>query len=150
MQQLNLPQADLRITTEDGLTKVFDPYRRKLVKLTPEEYVRQTFLAYLTNWLHYPAGRTAVEHLVKINTLRQRADIVVFDRLMQPYLVVECKAPSVPITQSVFEQALRYNTRLNVKYLIVTNGLQHFCADVADAANVVFLKNIPPYDGGIL
>ncbi|MBP5366234.1 MAG: type I restriction enzyme HsdR N-terminal domain-containing protein [Bacteroidales bacterium] len=150
MQQLNLPQADLRIATEGSLTKVYDPYRRKFVKLTPEEYVRQTFLAYLTNCLHYPAGRTAVEHLVVINNLKQRADIVVYDKQMRPYLIVECKAPSVPVTQSVFEQALRYNTRLNVKYLIVTNGLQHFCADVSDPQNVVFQKNIPPYDGGIL
>lgn len=146
MQSLNLPSVELQIINEQGMTKVFDPYRKKFVKLTPEEHVRQTFLAFLTNHLHYPLGLTAVEHLVEINNLKQRADIVVYDRRLHPHLIVECKAPSVKITRQVFEQALRYNTQLSVQYLVVTNGLQHFCADVSDIKNIKFLTQIPKWE----
>jgi len=142
MEQLNLPPADLKLINDNGLVKVLDPYRKKYVKLTPEEYVRQSFLSFLTNNLSYPLALTAVEHLVEINGLKQRADIVIYDRSFRPYLIVECKATSVPITQEVFAQALRYNTRLGVKYLIVTNGLKHYCAEIADG-KAIFLKEVP-------
>ena len=149
MTPLNLPPANLKIMEIDGLTKVFDPYRKKYVKLTPEEYVRQNFLAYLTNHLRYPYGLTAVEHEVVINNLRQRADIVVYDTSGHPLLIVECKAPDVEITQNDFDQALRYNTRLGVRLLVLTNGLRHYCALINQSdngTNVTFLKEIPPYE----
>ncbi|MCQ2228295.1 MAG: type I restriction enzyme HsdR N-terminal domain-containing protein [Bacteroidales bacterium] len=142
MEQLNLPPADLKVIEDKGLVKVFDPYRKKYVKLTPEEYVRQSFLSFLAQHLHYPIALTAVEHLVEINGLKQRADIVIYDRTFRPYLIVECKAASVPITKEVFAQALRYNTRLGVRYVVVTNGLAHYCAEIADG-KAVFLKEVP-------
>lgn len=146
MQQLNLPPAPLRIAEKEGLSKVFDPYRRKYVRLTPEEYVRQTFLNYLTNYMHFPLGLTAVEHMVVINNLRQRADIVVYDTQMKPLLIVECKAPTVKITQRTFDQALRYNTRLGVRYIVLTNGLQHYCAEVVSNTEVYMLSQMPDYN----
>ncbi len=141
---LNLPPANLRIALNDGQRRVFDPYRKKFVALTPEEHVRQTFLAYLTNHLHYPLGLTAVEHLVVINGLRQRADVVIYDRQMHPHLIVECKAPSVPLTNETMSQALRYNMRLGVRYVVLTNGLRHYCAEITNG-NPRMLNEIPPY-----
>lgn len=145
MEQLNLPPADLKIVDDKGMTKVFDPYRGKYVKLTPEEYVRQSFLSFLTNYCHYPLALTAVEHLVEINGLKQRADIVIYDRSYRPFLIVECKATSVPITENVFQQALRYNIKLGVRYLVVTNGLKHFCAEIKEG-RVQFLREVPAWE----
>lgn len=146
MQPLNLPPANLKTIEREGLVQVMDPYRRKYVKLTPEEYVRQTFLSYLTHQMHFPAALTAVECMVKINGLRQRADVVVYDKQMQPLLIVECKAPSVPITQLAFNQALRYNTRLGVRFLILTNGLKHYCAEILSTGEVKMLAQMPDYN----
>lgn len=146
MQNLNLPEANLKIVIEDGKEKVFDPFRKKYVRMTPEEHVRQTFLAFMTTYLDYPIGLTAVEKLVVVNGLKQRADIVVYDRQMQPHLIVECKAPSVSITMDVFNQALRYNMRLGVRYVVVTNGLQHYCAEIMADGSTAFLREMPRYD----
>lgn len=146
--QLNLPHAELKLKEEAGLLKVYDNYRRKYVKLTPEEHVRQCFLSYMNNMLGYPQGLTAVEHLVVINGLRQRADIVVYDKALKPYLIVECKAPSVPITKEVFMQALRYNTQLGVRYVIVTNGMKHYCAEVMQDGTMKMLEQMPQWNEG--
>lgn len=135
----------MNIREYNGTRQVFDPIRGKWVKLTPEEDVRQQFLEYLTANRHYPAGLIAVEHLVVINNLRQRADIVIYDRLLQPFLIVECKAPSVGITKAVFAQALRYNMKLGVRYLVVTNGIAHYCAEMLPNNEVKFLSEIPEY-----
>lgn len=146
MEQLNLPQTKLNIITEDDVTKVFDPCRKKYVKLTPEEYVRQFFIAYMVQHLNYPLHMVATEKLVCINCLRQRADIVAYDRNGMPLLIVECKATNVKITESVVQQALRYNIKLNVRYVVVTNGLTHYCAEIRDG-KCIFLSGIPvwPY-----
>ncbi|MBE6339873.1 MAG: type I restriction enzyme HsdR N-terminal domain-containing protein [Bacteroidales bacterium] len=146
---LNLPPIELRTRTDaQGRTDVFDPYRKRFVRLTPEEEVRQTFLGFLTNYLGYPAGRTAVEHPVNVNGLHQRADIVIFDKAARPYMVVECKAPHIKITQATFRQALRYNTQLGTRILVITNGMQHFCALLTDKGDATMLSEIPPYTEG--
>lgn len=143
---LNLPPTNLRTRTDArGRIDVFDPYRRRYVRLTPEEEVRQTFLNYLTNHLGYPAGLTAVEHSVEINGLHQRADIVIFDKMARPFMVVECKAPHIKITQDTFRQALRYNTQLGTRILVITNGMQHYCAQLTDDGGARMLSQIPPY-----
>lgn len=144
MEPLNLPPANLTTTEENGLTKVFDPCRKKYVKLTPEEYVRQSFLSYLTHQLHYPIHLTATEMLVCLNGLKQRADIVVYNRTGIPYMIVECKATNVKITETVMQQALRYNIRLNVQYVVLTNGLQHYCAEIKNG-KCTFLNSVPPW-----
>lgn len=146
LPQLNLPPANLKLIETEGITKVFDPCRRIYVKLTPEEHVRQSFLNYLIYSLDYPIGLTAVEYSIIINGQRQRADIVIFNKKMEPHLIVECKAPQITINQAVFNQALRYNTQLGVQYLIVTNGLVHFCAQIDGVNSAHMLPQIPKYN----
>ena len=110
------------------------------------EWVRQHFIHYLLQFKKYPPGLVAVEMLVKVNGLKQRADIVAHNRQGKPVVVVECKAPSVAITKQVFDQAARYNMQLDVRYLIVTNGLQHFCARLTGVNGSYQLeKEIPDF-----
>ena len=145
MQQLNLPFGSFKITkTHDGY-KIFDVIRHKYVSLTPEEWVRQHMVHYLIHHKHYPAGLTAVEHLVRINQLRQRADVVMYDRNRQPLLIVECKAPSVAITSGVFEQALRYNMVLGVRVVVVSNGMTHLAAKLDGKGGFELMDHIPNY-----
>ena len=126
---------------------IFDASRRRWVKLTPEEWVRQHFVRYLVEEKHYPASLIAVEHSLQINRQDFRADAVVFSNAGKPLLIVECKAPEVNITQKVFEQIVRYNFEFQVDFMIVTNGLSHFCCRI-DKTNLSyeFLKEIPEYD----
>ena len=111
----------------DNKTVVFDPLRKQYVVLTPEEQVRQKMLHYLVETRKVPAGLVAVEYSIKVNNLPKRADIVVFNNLGEPQMIVECKAETVPITEKVLDQAIRYFSGLKVKYLTLTNGKSMFC-----------------------
>ena len=113
--------------TEDNKTKVFDPIRKIYCALTPEEEVRQKMLYYLVEQKKYPSGLIAVEYSIKVNNLPKRCDIVVFNKAAKPMMIVECKAESVPITQKVLDQAVRYYSGLNVEYLLLTNGKTMYC-----------------------
>ena len=112
---------------EDDRVKVFDPIRKIYCALTPEEEVRQKTLYYLVEQKKYPSGLIAVEYSIKVNNLPKRCDIVVFNKEAKPMMIVECKAESVPITQKVLDQAVRYYSGLNVEYLLLTNGKTMFC-----------------------
>ena len=116
----------------DNKTLVFDPLRRQWVSLTPEEQVRQKTLHYLVETRKVAAGLIAVEYSIKVNNLPKRADIVVFNNLGEPQMIVECKAESVPITEKVLDQAIRYYSGLKVKYLTLTNGKTMFCYQITD------------------
>ncbi|NPA36043.1 MAG: type I restriction enzyme HsdR N-terminal domain-containing protein [Chlorobi bacterium] len=146
MERLNLPPANLKIAKDKGRLQVFDIIRKKYVALTPEEWVRQHFLHYFISGLNYPPGLIAVEKVVKINGMNKRADIVVYDKKGTPAMIVECKAPDVAVDNSVFEQAAGYNLRLGVDYLLITNGMKHYCAKL-DKQNqgYVLLGSIPQY-----
>lgn len=109
----------------EGKPEIFDPVRRKWVAMTPEEKVRQVFILYLLNIKMFPISHLSVEHSVTVNGMTQRYDLVVFDNDLQPYMVVECKAPHVKLTQKVMEQAGRYNNILRAPLLCITNGLEH-------------------------
>ncbi len=147
MQDLNFPAADIKYKTENKKTLVFDIIRRKYVVMTPEEQVRQYLLHYLVNHLKYPPGLLAVETLVKINGLNQRADVVAYNRKGEPALIAECKAPEVKIDNSVFEQAARYNLKLGVKHLLITNGIKHYCAQLNKKKGTYkLLRAIPLFD----
>ncbi len=111
---------------------VFDPLRRQWVSLTPEEQVRQKTLHYLVETRKVAAGLIAVEYSIKVNNLPKRADIVVFNNLGEPQMIVECKAESVPITEKVLDQAIRYFSGLKVKYITLTNGKSMFCYKVTE------------------
>ncbi|MDG5799021.1 type I restriction enzyme HsdR N-terminal domain-containing protein [Marinilabiliaceae bacterium ANBcel2] len=143
MQKLNLPSFKYRLKVEGEKSKIFDPIRKKFVVLTPEEWVRQHFLNYMT-LLNYPPSLIAVEKLVTVNNLKQRADIVMFNKKGSPVLIVECKAPTIKITDAVLNQAARYNISLGVKYLTVTNGITTYCIKLKRETNdVSILKSMP-------
>jgi hypothetical protein len=117
------------------------------VILTPEEWVRQNFLKYLVEEKKYPASLITVEKEFKLNKLSKRCDALIYNREGNPILIVECKAASVKIDQKVFDQIARYNMQLNVDFLVVTNGLQHFCCKIDyEKQEYYFLKDIPEYD----
>lgn len=124
---LNLPPCPLRFSSDRGRRTVFDPLRRKYVALTPEEWVRQHFVHYLLSEKGVPAELTANEVSITLNSLSRRCDTVVYNRQLRPLAIAEYKAPSVAITQRVFEQIARYNMVLTVPFLLVSNGLRHFC-----------------------
>lgn len=144
MQKLNLPTYDFRIRQQQGKQQIFDVIRKKFVALTPEEWVRQNLIAFLIHHQNYSPGLIAVEMPVKVNGLNQRADVVVYNRKGKPVMIVECKAPSVAITKAVFNQAARYNMQLQVEFMLVSNGLQHFCAQLKDdKGDYQMLREIP-------
>ena len=126
---------------------IFDIIRRKNVALTPEEWVRQHFVNYLITEKKYPKERIANEVTVSLNGMSKRCDTVVYNQFLEPIVIVEYKAPSVPVTQEVFEQIKRYNLCLRVGILIVTNGLEHYCCRIDYEASISsYLKEIPGYD----
>ena len=129
---------------DEGKTKVFDPVRKIYCTLTPEEKVRQMTLYYLVEKKNIPAGLIAVEYSIKVNTLSKRCDIVVFNKEAKPIMIVECKAESVPITQKVLDQAIRYYSGLNVNYILLTNGKTMFCYHIDIENNKIeALSEIP-------
>lgn len=129
----------------EGKIFVFDPLRKRFVLLTPEEEVRQKMLYLLVEHLNVPAGLLAVEYSMKVNGLDKRADAVVFGTDGSPLMVVECKAASVALSQAVLEQALRYYSVLNPKYLLLTNGAATYCFR-AEAQGLQALDHLPDYD----
>lgn len=146
MEQLNLPQYPIKTKEEGGTTYIFDPIRKKYLVLLPEEWVRQNFIQFLIKDKNYTAGLIAVEKGLKLNELQKRADIVIHDNQGKPLVLIECKAPKIKINQDVFEQIARYNMVLKVPYLVVTNGIDHYCAKIDFAANSYeFLEEIPNY-----
>jgi hypothetical protein len=146
MEKLNLPDITARLRAgNNGQQEIFDGIRRKFVRLTPEEWVRQHFLHYLVG-LGYPASLIVVEAALKYNNLSKRFDILASRTNGTPCLIVECKAPSVEITQTVFDQVAMYNMTLNVPYLAVTNGLTHYACRIDHALRTyAFLTEIPAY-----
>ena len=131
---------------EDEKTHIFDVVRKKYLLLTPEEWVRQNFIHYLNKEKNYPLGLMGVEKMVKYNNLKTRADIVLYNIEGNPNIIVECKAPNVKITQDTFNQIAKYNSQLKVKYLIVTNGMKHYCCKMDYETNkITFLEEIPIY-----
>ena len=114
--------------------------------LTPEEWVRQNFIRYLIHEKQFPASLIAIEMALKYNRMQKRGDVVVYDKSGKPLLIVECKAPNVKITQNAFDQVARYNMALKVKYLVVTNGLTHYCCSMDyPRKSYEFLDGIPMY-----
>lgn len=143
---LNLPASDLRIDDATTPPRIFDPYRRIWVALTPEEWVRQNLLRFLTGRRGYPAGRTAVETTLRMGEASRRCDAVIYSADMTPLLLVECKAPSVAVTEETVAQIAAYNRVVRAPLLLLSNGQTHFCCRI-DFANgsFAFLDDIPPY-----
>lgn len=143
---LNLPHYSFRIKEKLEKKLIFDVFRRRWVSLTPEEWVRQNFARYLTEEKHFPVALVAIERSLRINQHDFRTDIVLFSKSGNPLVVVECKAPEVKISQQTFDQIARYNLELRVSYLIVTNGINHYCCRFdQQQLNYIFLAEMPDY-----
>lgn len=147
MQQLSLPEYSFRIAKEGDKEMIFDSIRRKYVSLTPEEWVRQNFIRYLIEAGGYPPGLIGVEVMSPYNNLKKRVDVLIHNRLGQPVMIVECKAPHVPVNEKVFDQIVCYNMGFGVGCLVVTNGLVHYACKVdVERRRYDFLMSIPLYD----
>lgn len=139
-------QPKLRLSKAEEKTLVYDPVRRKDIVLTPEELLRQLVVMYLLEVKNYPVNRIRVEVGITLNGLQKRCDIVVFDAGINPWLLVECKSPKVPLTQATFEQAARYNLQLRAPFLAVTNGLSTFCCALDfEKQAFEYLKDLPEF-----
>lgn len=143
---LNLPNHPFKITQKDELYFIFDEIRKKHLVLTPEEWVRQHFIRYLLKEKSFPSALLQIEGGLSLNQTRKRSDILVYDNLGEKIMVIECKAPSVPITQATFDQAARYNSVYKARWLAVTNGLNHYYAKI-DHTNrrFLFVEELPNY-----
>lgn len=147
MKQLNLPEYSFRISGDEGQEMIFDAIRKKFVRLTPEEWVRQNFVRYLIQEGKYPAGLIGIEVLSGFNDLRKRVDILIHNRQGQPIMIVECKSPDVKIDDSVFDQIVCYNMGFKVPYIIVTNGIDHYACKIEfEQKKYEFLLAIPLYE----
>jgi hypothetical protein len=125
---------------------IFDQVRRKFVRLTPEEWVRQNFIQYLVRVGEYPVGLMGIEVAFQINSLKRRVDILVHDREGRPVMIVECKSPEVDLNDPVFEQIATYNMQFRVPYLVVTNGIVHYaCRMDFENKRPEYLNVIPQY-----
>lgn len=146
MLSLNLPSFPTKIANKDGKNVIFDIIRKRYVALTPEEWVRQHFVHYLITHKGFPQSLMANEVNLNLNNTKKRCDTVLYKRDLSARMIIEYKAPHIEITQDVFDQITRYNMVLRVDYLIVSNGLQHYCCQI-DYVNqtYVFLSDIPDY-----
>lgn len=137
-------QPNLKVKKEEGKRYIFCTVRKKYLVLQPEELVRQLTIAYLIDDRKYNRNSIHVERGLMVNGLTRRSDILIYDADVEPYLLVECKAPKVKITQAVFDQIARYNLTLKVKYLLVTNGIDSFCCEMNYAdQSYRFLSEVP-------
>lgn len=146
MQELNFPKFVFRFKNSENKVSIFDVIRKKFMVLQPEEWVRQHCVHYLITIKKYPISLINVEKELKVNDLKKRYDIVVFNPDGSIHLIVECKAPKIEIKQNTFDQIARYNLALNATYLMVTNGINHYyCNMDFEAEKYHFLKDIPNY-----
>lgn len=146
MLRLNLPNYDFKMKTEQGSRQIFDPVRKKMVKLDPEEWVRQNLIQFLNKDKNYPISLMAVEKGLTVNKLSKRFDILCYNNDSKPLLLVECKAPSVKISQAAFDQISIYNLQFKVPFLLVSNGLEHYCCQLDYEKNSYsFLSEMPDY-----
>jgi hypothetical protein len=146
MQSLNFPVYDFRFKNSENKVHIFDTIRKKFVVLQPEEWVRQNVVQFLIHEKKYPKSLINVEKQLKVNTLKKRYDIVIFDSLGNITLLVECKSPKITMNQETFDQIAKYNMQLKAEFLMVTNGLQHFyCKMDFSKEKYTFLEQIPDF-----
>lgn len=147
MTSLNLPPFDMKLSGTRQHPKILDVLRRRFVALTPEEWVRQHFVHFLIDHKGYPAALLANEIQLKCGEKTLRADSVLYSRELVPRMIIEYKAPHIPITQKVFDQISAYNLLLHVDFLMVSNGMEHYiCKMDYEAGKYSFLKEIPNYE----
>ena len=146
MKQLQFPTYSFRFKNSENKVAIFDEIRKKFIIITPEEWVRQHVVQFLLQDKKYPKSHINVEKLLKINDLNKRYDVVVYNPDGSIFILVECKAPEIKISQHTFDQIARYNMTLNAEYLMVTNGLNHyFCKMDYEKEKYDFLPELPEY-----
>lgn len=144
MKNFQFHNTPLKITEKEGRTFVYDPLRKKNILLTPEEEVRQKLVLYLINDKNVPVGLIAVERALKINGMLKRFDIVVYNSSGNPHMAIECKAPSIKLTQTTLQQLAVYNLHLKAEFLMVSNGLEHLISHVNfETREIKFLEELP-------
>ena len=147
MLDLKIPSFNYKIKKEKNYIFIYDEIRRKYVKLTPEEWVRQHFIHYLINYFQYPKTLISIERGLQYNRMDKRFDIMVYNRDGHPFMIVECKAPTVKINQKTFEQASCYNSEIKANYLVVTNGRDHFCCRIDhESKKFCFMDDLPEFE----
>jgi predicted type IV restriction endonuclease len=145
--KLNLPLFTPTLKKEEGKVWIFDIIRKKHIVLTPEEWVRQHFIHYMINELKYPKSLFRIEGSLTYNKLQKRSDILVRDRDGRPWMLVECKSPSIKLTQRAFNQIAVYNMTVGAKFIAVTNGMVHYCCEAAKAGEETkFLNEFPSFE----
>ena len=146
MNRLNLPPYEIKMKQINGKTYILDILRRKFIALTPEEWVRQHFIHYLINYKGYPSALLANEIELTVGQKKLRCDSVLYTRQLQPRMIIEYKAPTIQITQKTFNQIFAYNTLLHADYLVVSNGMNHYCCRIDyENKSYSFLKDLPDY-----
>ncbi|RFS21398.1 restriction endonuclease subunit R [Chitinophaga silvatica] len=144
MIAITFPTPDFKIVKEGNKELIFDRLRKKYILLTPEEWVRQNFLNYLVQTLEYPSALIGIEREIYIGEVKKRYDIVIYNRDMQPWMLIECKEMNVPLTNKTLQQVVQYNMAMPASYLVITNGLHTFCGTYT-ANQWQFLKALPAY-----
>ncbi|WP_372975070.1 type I restriction enzyme HsdR N-terminal domain-containing protein [Muriicola sp.] len=148
MENLNFPGYRFRFKNSENNPLIFDVVRKKFVVLQPEEWVRQHVVRYLHEDKNYPLSLINVEKQIRVHTLSKRFDVVVFSPKGDIEILVECKAPKIKITEDSFDQAARYNLDLKARFLLVTNGLDHyFCRIDYENSSYIFIEDLPSYNG---
>lgn len=146
MDSLNLPHINIDTREVDGKLTIFDTLRKKYIVLTPEEWVRQHFVNYLVAHKRFPKSLIKLEGGLNYNRMARRSDILVFDRNGAPFLLVECKASKVPISEKTFSQVAQYNYSLKAPYLLVTNGMRHYCCRIFhESKTYKFIDDVPDF-----
>lgn len=147
MIPLNLPSYEIKLSGTTEKPAIWDVLRQKYVALTPEEWVRQHFVHYLTEHLGYPKNLMANEVNLSVGTKKLRADSVLYNKNLTPRMIIEYKAPHIKITQKVFDQITVYNMLMHVDYLVVSNGMEHYCCKMDYVGKkYLFLKDIPAFN----
>lgn len=145
MMHLPFPPPAFNIKKEGEKRYIFDGIRKAWLLLTEEEWVRQNLVAYLLNVLRYPASFVALEKAIEVNSLTKRFDVLVYNRTHEPWLLVECKAPQVTLTEDVLQQALRYNLSVPAKYIVITNGAATIGWEKKEG-RLTLLEDLPAFD----
>ena len=148
-KKLTLPPFEYQVRRVNGQIQIFDVIRKQYVILTPEEWVRQHFIHFLAGHRNYPLPLIAVEQEIDVFGQRKRFDIVCHDRRGLPHLIVECKSPSVHLSQSTFDQVFQYNLAIAARYVAITNGCQHFCGEITEGRKFRLLPSIPYFENPV-
>ncbi len=145
MIKVDFPKPSFRIKEDDGKELIFDDLRKQWVRLTPEEWVRQNLIQYMLQVKQYPAAFIGIEKEIALGELKKRFDLLVFDRNHQPWMMIECKAMDVELTEKVLEQIIRYNMSVPVSYLVISNGTYTY-AWVKEKNRLISITELPVFD----